>query len=83
MARVNCPGCEQKALVTSREVQSAHVTHLYCSCTNSKECGASFRVTIGFDHYLNPPKMSNAQIAAVFLKRLPRHEQLSLLGLNG
>ncbi|OUR98069.1 transcriptional regulator, partial [Gammaproteobacteria bacterium 42_54_T18] len=38
--------------------------------------------TIGFDHYLNPPKMSNEQMAAAFLKRLPRHEQLDLLGLN-
>ncbi len=81
MARVNCPSCEQKAFVTSREIQSAHVTHLYCSCSNSKDCGATFRVTIGFDHYLNPPKMNTAQMAADLLKLLPRNKQLELLGL--
>jgi hypothetical protein len=39
-------------------------------------------VTLGFDHYTNPPKMTTAQIAADLLKNLPRHEQLNLLGLN-
>lgn len=79
MARVTCPNCEHKANVTSREKQSSHATHLYASCSNTKECGATFRITIGFDHYLNPPLATTAQLAAQLIKNLPRHQQLDLL----
>lgn len=80
MARVTCPNCETKAVITSREKQSSHAVHLYCSCTNTKNCGATFRVTVGFDHFLNPPLATTAQIAAQLIKRLPREQQLELLG---
>ncbi|WP_342355301.1 ogr/Delta-like zinc finger family protein [Pseudoalteromonas luteoviolacea] len=40
--RVICPNCGSKATITSREEQSAHVCNLYVSCTNTKECGATF-----------------------------------------
>ena len=79
MARVTCPNCQQKATITSREVQSTHAVHLYCSCNNTKECGATFRMTQGFDHYLNPPLATTAQIAAQLIKTLPRNQQLDLL----
>jgi len=82
MARVNCPNCEAKAVVTSREDQSTHASHLYCSCTNSRKCGATFRITLGFDHYLNPPLITTAQMAAALLKNLPREQQLELLDLK-
>ncbi|WP_299002338.1 ogr/Delta-like zinc finger family protein [uncultured Shewanella sp.] len=81
MARVNCPNCEAKAVITSRETQSSHAAHLYCVCTNTKECGASFRMTLGFDHYINPPLMTTAQMAKQLLKNLPREQQLELLDL--
>lgn len=79
MARVTCPNCLAKATITSREKQSDHVVHLYCSCNNTKECGATFRVCQSFDHFLNPPVKSTAEMAAALLKQLPRHEQLELL----
>ncbi|MDO6426217.1 ogr/Delta-like zinc finger family protein [Thalassotalea sp. 1_MG-2023] len=82
MARVNCPNCQSKAVVTSKETLSSHASHLYCSCTNTKECGATFRVTLGFDHYLNPPMASTAQMAAAYLKQLPREQQLDLLNIG-
>lgn len=82
MARVECPNCSSKAVISSREKQSSHVSHLYCSCTNAKECGATFRVTVGFDHYLNLPMATTAQIAAHYLKQLPREQQLDLLNSN-
>ena len=79
MARVTCPNCLSKSTITSREKQSEHVVHLYCSCNNTKECGATFRITQGFDHYLNPPRADTAQIAAQLIKNLPRQQQLDLL----
>lgn len=81
MARVTCPNCEAKATITSREKQSAHVVNLYCSCTNTKECGATFRITQSFDHFLNPPCKTTAQLAASLIKNLPREKQLELIGI--
>ena len=81
MARVTCPNCEAKAIVTSRDKQSAHVVTLYCSCSNTRECGATFRVTQSFDHFINPPCKSTAQIAAGLIKNLPKDKQLELLGI--
>ncbi|MGP5155201.1 ogr/Delta-like zinc finger family protein [Pseudoalteromonas sp. KG3] len=81
MARVTCPNCEAKATITSREKQSAHVVNLYCSCTNTKECGATFRITQSFDHFLNPPIQNTQQLAASLLKNLSKEQQLSLLGV--
>lgn len=83
MARVICSNCLSKATITSTEKQSDHVVHLYCSCNNTKECGATFRISQSFDHFLNPPVKSTAQMAAALLKTLPRHEQLELLGNHG
>ncbi|MEZ7207168.1 ogr/Delta-like zinc finger family protein [Pseudoalteromonas sp. DY56-GL79] len=77
--RVNCPNCMNKAIITSRENQSSGVADLYCSCTNSKECGATFVTTIAFRHYLNPPRKDTASIAASLIKNLPKVEQLELL----
>ena len=79
MARVNCPNCGSKAIVLSTEKQSLQVTHWYSSCTNIKDCGASFVTIVGFSHYLNPPMATTAQIAAHYLKQLPREQQLELL----
>ncbi|TMP78438.1 transcriptional regulator [Pseudoalteromonas phenolica] len=78
--RVNCPNCESKAIITSRENQSAGVADLYCTCTNTKECGATFVTTIAFRHYLNPPRKDTAQLAASLIKNLKKSDQLELLG---
>ena len=79
--RVNYPNCESKAIITSRENQSAGVADLYCSCTNTKEYGATFVTTIAFKHYLNPPRKDTAQMAASLIKNLPRDMQIELVGL--
>ncbi|MCG7570535.1 ogr/Delta-like zinc finger family protein [Pseudoalteromonas sp. CNC9-20] len=81
MARVTCKDCGAKSIVTSRETQTAGVSHLYCSCTNTKECGATFRVTLSFDHYLNPPLKSTRELAVELLSKLPKEEQLELVGM--
>ncbi|MBE0373039.1 hypothetical protein PFLA_a0680 [Pseudoalteromonas flavipulchra NCIMB 2033 = ATCC BAA-314] len=38
-------------------------------------------MTQSFDHFINPPCKSTAQIAAGLIKNLPRDQQLELLGL--
>ena len=79
--RVNCPNCESKAIITSRENQSAGVADLYCTCTNTKECGATFVTTIAFKHYLNPPSSDTARLAASLIRQLPKNKQLELLNI--
>ena len=79
MARVICRNCLSKATITSRETLSVDVVRLYCSCNNTKECGATFRTIQSFDGYINPPAKSTAQMAAQLIKKLPRQEQLDLL----
>ncbi|MBD1582784.1 ogr/Delta-like zinc finger family protein [Pseudoalteromonas sp. S16_S37] len=81
MARVLCPNCNSKATITSREKQSDHVADLYVSCTNTKNCGATFVSTIAFKHYLNPPRQDTAQLAASLLRNLPKEKQLELIGV--
>ena len=80
--RVNCPNCESKAIITSRENQSAGVADLYCTCTNTKECGATFVTTIAFKHYINPPRKDTAQMAASLIKNIPKEIQLELINLS-
>ena len=80
--RVICPNCGSKATIASREEQSAHVCNLYVSCTNTKECGATFVSTLAFAHYLNPPRKDTAQMAASLIKNLSRAEQLELVGFS-
>jgi len=77
--RVNCPNGENKSIITSREKQSAGVADLYCTCTNTKECGATFVTTIAFKHFLNPPRKDTAQMAASLIKNIPKEIQLELL----
>ncbi|MEZ7277240.1 ogr/Delta-like zinc finger family protein [Pseudoalteromonas sp. 68 DY56-GL68] len=79
--RVTCPNCGSKASISSRENQSTHVADLYISCTDVKNCGATFVSTLAFKHYLNPPRKTTAQLAASLIKTLPRHEQLELLAI--
>ena len=80
--RVICPNCGSKATITSREEQSANVSNLYVSCTNTKECGATFVSSLAFTHYLNPPRKNTAQMAASLINSLSRSEQLELIGFN-
>ncbi|WP_390445901.1 ogr/Delta-like zinc finger family protein [Pseudoalteromonas sp. MTN2-4] len=73
---IELPYCESKAIITSRENQSADIADLYCTCTNTKECGATFVTTIAFKHFLNPPRKDTAQMAASLIKNLTKTEQL-------
>ncbi|WP_327064249.1 ogr/Delta-like zinc finger family protein [Pseudoalteromonas ruthenica] len=77
--RVTCPNCGSKAVISSRENQSAHVADLYISCTEVKSCGATFVSTLAFKHYLNPPRKTTTQLATSLIKCLPREEQLDLI----
>jgi len=76
--RVICPHCYQKALITSTHQLSERVKDLYCTCTNSISCGASFVFTLAYKHDLNPPQQTTLQIAATLIKHLPIHERKQL-----
>ena len=77
--RVTCKHCLSKATITSNNALSDSVTDLYCHCTNTKECGATFVVTLAFKHDLNPPQKTTLQIAAALINRLPADDKQSLL----
>jgi len=76
--RVDCPCCYKKAIVTSSNSLCSTVKDLYCQCTNTAECGASFVVVQSFKHLLNPPLKTTQQIAASLIKSLPLHERKAL-----
>ena len=68
--RVLCPHCQTKALITSTNQLSDTVKDLYCTCTNTRECGASFVFTLAYKHDLNPPQKTTLQIAAALINTL-------------
>ncbi|MGJ0489619.1 ogr/Delta-like zinc finger family protein [Methylobacter sp.] len=68
--RIICPHCRAKALITSTNQLSDMVKDLYCTCTNSRECGASFVFTLAYKHGLNPPQKTNLQIVAALVTNL-------------
>ncbi len=76
-----CPNCQQKARITSRNTLNVEgtIADLYCGCTNIKDCGTTFVMTLSFKHYLNPPAKSTAQLAQNLLNTLPKAERAALL----
>lgn len=76
--RVICPHCHDKALITSSNRMSTTVTDLYCQCTNTQECGASFVYSLAYKHDLNPPRKSTLQMAAALINNLQPAEKQAL-----
>jgi len=78
--RVLCPHCQTKALITSTNELSdgGIVKDLYCQCTNTQECGASFVFTLAYKHDLNPPRKTTLQIAATLITHLNDHDKRQL-----
>ncbi len=77
--RIDCPHCQEKALINSTNALSPTVKDLYCSCTNTPECGATFVYKLGYSHDLNPPIKTTQQLAATLLKSLPINERQALV----
>jgi ribosomal protein S27E len=63
LMRVMCPHCGHKATITSTQEHSDRVKDLYCSCTNTKDCGATFVTTLAFKNTLNPPISNTMEMA--------------------
>ena len=76
--RVICKYCQSKALITSSNELSNTVKDLYCQCTKTRECGASFVYTLAYKHDLNPPQSTALQIAATMIKNLNPADKQSL-----
>ena len=78
--RVDCPHCQQKAIISSTNTLSPAVKDLYCTCTNvAGGCGASFVMKLGYSHDLNPPITSTQQLAAHIIKNLSAADRQALL----
>ncbi len=78
--KIVCPACTGKARIVQRQVLNPDQTiaHLYCHCLDVKNCGATFRYCLSFDHYLNPPVRSTNQLAAELVSRLTSEEKKQL-----
>jgi len=77
--KVTCPNCHSKARITSRNDITGTVADLYCQCLNTQACGASFVMTLGFRHYLNPPLNNVMQLAAHVIGSLDKSQRQALL----
>lgn len=76
--RVICPHCYSKALITSSNELTTTVKDLYCQCTNTNHCGASFVYKLSHSHDLNPPRHTTQQMAIALIKSLPIEERQAL-----
>ena len=76
--RVICPYCLSKAIITSSNRLSGQVSDLYCQCTNTAECAASFVSTVAYKHTLNPPARTTSEIAMSLVNRLSQEEKTKL-----
>ena len=68
LMRVICPHCGSKATITSTQEHSTTVKDLYCSCTNTRECGATFVATLAFKNNLNPPVKNTLEMAKTLVQ---------------
>jgi hypothetical protein len=73
--RVICPHCLKKALIASSNALSNQVKDLYCKCTNTEACGASFVYTLSYKNTINPPVHTTTQIAFELVNRLSKEEK--------
>jgi hypothetical protein len=78
--RVICPFCSHKALITSRNSFNDEntISDLYCICTNTKDCAATFVYTLAYKHVINPPARTTAEIALNLVNRMTKEEKASL-----
>ena len=76
--RVICPDCHSKAFITSTHALSMTVKDLYCSCSNTKSCGASFVFTLAFKHQLVPPQKTLLQITKTMVESLTKQQKEAL-----
>ncbi|WP_296592668.1 ogr/Delta-like zinc finger family protein [Methylophaga sp.] len=77
--RVDCPHCMHKAVITSSNALSPTVKDLYCQCTNTRHCGASFVYKLGYSHDLNPPVTNVRELAAEVLRNLSPADRNALI----
>lgn len=78
--RVDCPHCQQKAIISSTNSLSPTAKDLYCICTNvAGGCGASFVYKLGYSHDLNPPIKCTVDMAAHIIKNLSAADKQALM----
>lgn len=77
--KIVCNHCGGDAFITSRNAMTTGYAELYCVCKDTKNCGASFVMSLAFKHYIQPPITSTQQLAAHVLKSLGKAEVSKLL----
>ncbi len=77
--RILCPNCKSKAIITSSHKQCETVTELYCICTDTRNCSATFVYSLAHKHYINPPMKTVKEIMLNLLRELPKNELNELL----
>jgi hypothetical protein len=78
--RVICPYCSKKALITSTNALNDQRTvhDLYCVCSNTATCGASFVFLLAHKHTLKPPANTVLEMARQLINSLSGEEQSRL-----
>jgi cell division protein ZapA len=76
---IHCPNCQSKARIGSSNAITITIRDLYCQCSNVKDCGCTFVVSLAFKNYLNPPVNDTQQLAANLLRHLPKEQRRELL----
>jgi len=79
--KVTCPFCLGNAKITSSNslTDTSSVKDLYCSCSNTDICGATFVSTLSYKHVITPPAKSAVEIAMNMVNQLSEEEKKALL----
>jgi len=82
--RIECPNCQSKAVISNsnniaKDIELVFMKNLYCRCTNIKDCGCTFVVSVSFSHYLSPPQRYVVEMAREIIRQ---QDQLKLGGVN-
>jgi len=79
--KVTCPFCLSKSKITSSAslTDTDSVKDLYCSCSNTDVCGATFVFTLSYKHVIKPPTKTAVDIAMNMISQLSKEEKKVLL----
>ncbi|MBD9356970.1 Ogr/Delta-like zinc finger protein [Methylomonas albis] len=78
--QINCPHCQHKAHIASRNNLNDEKTiaDLYCNCSNPA-CAARFVMQLGFQRWINPPVTNTLELAASLIGKLSKADRVALL----
>ena len=75
--RINCPHCQEKAIITHNVKISSRVSDIYITCRNLK-CGARNVMRVSHAYTITPPAETLTAAMHEWFANLPEQEQKAI-----